>query len=410
MTPRASVKTFLATARTALAAPPSKRQTPLTFVVGNESADLDSLCSAILLAYLRTYAPPHTLHIPLCHIPRDDLSLRPEFTSVLRRAGTSPEDVVTLSELPSPESLSPADTRWLLVDHNALTGQLAQLYGAQVEACVDHHADEGKVPRDSLLRVIEKTGSCASLVVEQCRDAWDALSASSSSASEETRAIDTNLAYLGLGPILIDTSNLQNADKTTKSDIDAAAYLESKLKGGSGPIATTSSASDSSKPYERKSFHDEIAHLKEDITSLSLRDNLRKDYKEWEDAGVRLGTSSVPQDFAFLAKQAGGEDKLAEAIREWAKEKELGLMAVLTTSSNDGKFKREMLVWAQSEKGVQAAQRFDKQCSEELGLSPWSNGKLDLDEAGHWRRCWTQANLKNSRKQIAPMLREALNV
>ncbi|KAK8118833.1 uncharacterized protein PG998_003459 [Apiospora kogelbergensis] len=403
MTSRASVKTFLATARTALAAPPSKRQTPLTFVVGNESADLDSLCSAILLAYLRTYAPPHTLHIPLCHIPRDDLSLRPEFTSVLRRAGTSPEDVVTLSELPGPESLSPADTHWLLVDHNALTGQLARLYSAQVESCIDHHADEGNP-----LRVIEKTGSCASLVVEQCRDAWDALSTSSSSSSsaDEIRAIDTNLAYLGLGPILIDTSNLQNADKTTKSDTDAAAYLESKLKGGAGSVANASASSES---YERRSFHDEIAHLKEDITSLSLRDNLRKDYKEWEGAGVRLGTSSVPQDFAFLAKQAGGEDKLAEAIREWAKEKKLGLMAVLTTSAQDGKFKREVLVWAQSEKAVEAAKTFEKQHSEELGLSPWNDGRLDLDEAGFWRRCWTQANLKNSRKQIAPMLREALD-
>ncbi|KAK8051996.1 hypothetical protein PG993_003381 [Apiospora rasikravindrae] len=406
MTSRTSVKAFLATARTALTAPPSKRQTPLTFVVGNESADLDSLCSAILLAYLRTHSPPHTLHIPLCHIPRDDLSLRPEFTSVLHRAGTSPEDVITLTELPGSDSLSPKDTRWLLVDHNALTGQLAQLYGAQVESCIDHHADEGMVPKDSPLRVIEKTGSCASLVVEKCRDAWDALSASSS--EEEARAVDTNLAYLGLGPILIDTSNLQNADKTTKFDTDAVTYLESKLKGGAQQAAA-SSKSGSSGSYERKAFHDEVAHLKEDITSLSLCDILRKDYKEWEDAGVRLGTSSVPQDFAFLAKKAEGEDALAEVIREWATEKDLGLMTVLTTSSDDGKFKRELLVWAQSEKAAQAARNFEKRCSEELGLSPWNNGRLDIDEAGRWRRCWTQANLKNSRKQIAPMLREALS-
>ncbi|KAK7958303.1 hypothetical protein PG996_010257 [Apiospora saccharicola] len=404
MTPRTSVKAFLARARTALTAPPSKRQTPLTFVVGNESADLDSLCSAILLAYLRTHSPPHTLHIPLCHIPRDDLSLRPEFTLVLRRAGTSPEDVITLSELPGPESLNPADTRWLLVDHNALTGQLAQLYSAQVDSCIDHHADEGKVPQDSPLRVIEKSGSCASLVVAQCRDAWDALSASS---EEEAPAIDTNLAYLGLGPILIDTSNLKNADKTTEFDTDAATYLESKLKGGAGLVAARNS-SGSSGSYERTAFHDEVAHLKEDITSLLLRDILRKDYKEWEDAGVRLGTSSVPQDFAFLAKKAGDEDVLAGTIREWAKEKDLGLMAVLTTSSHDGKFKREMLVWAQSEKAVQAAQNFENRCSEELGLSPWNNGSLDVDEKDLWRRCWNQANIKNSRKQIAPMLREAL--
>lgn len=326
---------------------------------------------------------------------------------MLRRAGTSPEDVITLSELPGAESLSPADTRWLLVDHNALTGQLAQLYSAQVEACIDHHADEGKVPRESPLRVIEESGSCASLVVAQCRDAWDALSASSSSSEEEAQAVDTNLAYLGLGPILIDTSNLKNADKTTEFDTDAATYLESKLKGDAG-LVPASNSSGLSGSYERNAFHDEVAHLKEDITSLSLRDILRKDYKEWEDAGVRLGTSSVPQDLAFLAKTAGGEDALAEAIGEWAKEKDLGLMAVLTTSSPDGEFKREMLVWAQSEKAVQAAQSFEKRCSEQLGLGPWNNGSLDVDEKDIWRRCWSQANIKNSRKQIAPLLREAL--
>ncbi|RWA12642.1 hypothetical protein EKO27_g2477, partial [Xylaria grammica] len=148
MPPRTSLKAFLATARAALAAPPAKRARPLTFVVGNESADLDSLCSALLLAYFHTYAPPKkrgsvdgslaasTLHIPICHLQRADLALRPEFAAVLRDADIQGEDVFTLEDvLPQQdgnalsgkdvvdtEDIRPEDTRWLLVDHNAMTG------------------------------------------------------------------------------------------------------------------------------------------------------------------------------------------------------------------------------------------------------------------------------------------------
>ena len=54
--------------------------------------DLDSLCSAIVLAYLRTHSPPHTLHIPISNLPRDDLSLRPEMAAVLSHAGLASDD------------------------------------------------------------------------------------------------------------------------------------------------------------------------------------------------------------------------------------------------------------------------------------------------------------------------------
>ncbi|POR36984.1 Putative exopolyphosphatase, partial [Tolypocladium paradoxum] len=131
MPPRASLKSFLATARNTLNAPASQRPSPLTFVVGNESAgksiipcyvltrpspltdaDVDSLCCAILYAYLRSHAPPHSLHIPLSNLPRADLGLRTEMAAVLRRAGLAPADLLTLCELP--DTLPPSDTRWLL--------------------------------------------------------------------------------------------------------------------------------------------------------------------------------------------------------------------------------------------------------------------------------------------------------
>ncbi|KAI8629568.1 exopolyphosphatase-like protein [Xylariaceae sp. FL1651] len=488
MPPRASLKTFLATARAALTAPPSKRPTPLTLVVGNEAADLDSLCSALLLAYFRTYAPPAgrvatgagsseissgtgsrnasagTLHIPVCHLYRADLALRPEFAAVLRDADVKGEDVFTLEDvLPPPpppphdtdnsvaggrestdrveeegvkkgEILHPEDTRWLLVDHNAMTGQLGKIFGSHVAGCVDHHADEDAVPRDAEIRVIEKSGSCASLVVEQCAEIWDALSTvddtpppqgeSRSESKSETAKIDAQLARLALGPVLIDTSNLGDRNKTTAHDERAVAVAESRIARyaeGSGGGAG------SEEKYDRDAFFARLAALKEDLSDMTFRDVFRKDYKEWSVDGLHLGTSSVPQGFGYLVDQkAGGDsDAFVEELGKWGSEKDsfgkegekIDLVVVLTGfKDKDGQFRRELLVWARTEIGVKAARAFESAHKENLKLGTWGDGKLDLDGKrdgkgkgeSEWRRCWTQRAVEHSRKQIAPMLRDAL--
>ncbi|KAI1760851.1 DHH phosphoesterase [Hypoxylon sp. FL1150] len=418
MAPQKTLQAFLAAARAALTAPASKRSTPLHFVVGNESADLDSLCSALLLAYLRSHEPPHTLHIPLCHIPRDDLALRPEFSAVLKHAdaAVTSDDVLTLTELPGDgDGLRPEDTRWLLVDHNAMTGALGQTYARRVVGCIDHHDDEGKVPRDAVPRVVEKTGSCMSLVVAQCAGAWDALAKAKDDDDDdmEGRRINRGLGFLALAPILIDTSNLGNRDKTTARDEHAVAVAEARiLAAGSG------SGSGEEEDYDRDRFFDEVSRLKEDISRMSIHDILRKDYKEWttsegdDGSGLRLGTSSAPQSFAFLVEKAGGEGAFVKELEQWSAGKGLDVTVVLTTHKDDsGRFCRELLVWARTGPDVvEAVKKFvGGEGKEKLGLGTWGHGKLDEDDGeGSWRRCWTQAKMENSRKQIAPMLRDAL--
>ncbi|KAI1083453.1 DHH phosphoesterase [Whalleya microplaca] len=402
MTPQKTLKAFLATARAALTAPPSNRSTPLHFVVGNESADLDSLCSALILAYFRTHTPPHTLHIPLCHLPRSDLALRPEFTAALAGASLAPDDVLTLSELPSPADLRPEDSRWLLVDHNAMTGDLGRVYGSAVVGCIDHHEDEGVVARGgAAVRVLEKSGSCMSLVLEHCREAWEALSREH--GTEGNKEANAQLARLALAPILIDTSALGNRDKTTDHDERAVAIAEARVRVSDGE-------------YDRGWFFCQLTKLKEDITGMSLGDVFRKDYKEWDEgpgagARLKLGTSSVPQAFATLVHKAGGEGAFVAELEKWGALKEVDLVAVLTTSKEgDEKFRREMLVWARTgPEAVRAAKAFVRSHGEELGLGTWGDGKLDAEEGDtSWRRCWTQDRVENSRKQIAPMLRDAL--
>ncbi|KAK0715188.1 hypothetical protein B0H67DRAFT_600892 [Lasiosphaeris hirsuta] len=390
---RISLKTFLSTARKSLAAPSAQRPSPLTFVIGNESADLDSICSAVLLAYFRTHTPPHTLHIPLSNLPRADLALRPELTAILRPAGLSPDDFLTLSDFPK-DGPRPDQTQWLLVDHNAPTGFLANYLttaspseSSPIIGCIDHHDDEGVVPASSDPRVFAKCGSCMSLVLDHVKPAWVALPPS--------REIDSQLSYLALGPILIDTTNLASKDKTTEWDVRAVALAEANLQGGG---------------YDRTGYFDAISELKEDISGLSFRDVLRKDYKRWADGGLVLGMSSVVQGIEYLTTELGDRDGFLEALKSWSKEQGLDIAAVMTVSRPRGVFTRELLVWAFGEQGIRVAKQFVDKNKEALGLEAWGKGGLDGEdgEQGGWRVCWTQRRVESSRKQVAPMLREAM--
>ncbi|OIW28618.1 exopolyphosphatase [Coniochaeta ligniaria NRRL 30616] len=403
MAPRSSLKSFLTTARKTLLSPPSSRPKPLTFVIGNESADLDSLCSALALAYLRTHSPPHhTLHIPLANLHRPDLALRPELGAVLRRAGVALDDLLTLSELEQ-ASVRPEDSRWVLVDHNAVTGLVKEKFAHRVVACVDHHEDEGAVPMHTQdePRVVKKCGSCMSLVVEYGTEAWTALAEKEEDGAEVKdgngeKDWDAQLAFLVLGPILIDTTNLTSKDKTTPTDVQAVEFAEALIRR-------------SGAKYDRNAYFKELTELKEDLSSLSYRDIFRKDYKKWTDGGLTLGTSSVAQGIDYLLERIGGKDEFLSELRKWAEEEKLDIACVMTTMHPEGGFAREGLLWGFNEKAVAAVKAFADKNREKLGLETWRDGKLD-DTSGskEWRACWRQLRIENSRKQVAPMLREAM--
>lgn len=378
--------------------------------------DLDSLCCAIVYAYLRTHSTPasslsHNLHVPLANLPRADLGLRPELTAALAHAGLRPADLITLSDLPWDDdrppqdgqhsTLQPADTRWLLVDHNALTGPLAR-FAPHVVGCVDHHVDEGAVPRDAVPRVIEPCGSCMSLVVDETRRAWDALAAQDDAAASAGERDDA-LAKLCLAPILIDTLNLGAADKVKDKDTHAVAYLEDKLLPWSV------------QPYSRQALFDELSAVKDDISELSFRDILRKDYKQWHESGLVLGISAVVQGLAYLVddKAAGEAQLLLDHLDAWAHERRLDVAAVMTTSHHDrpnpdGQFQRHLLLWGRSPPGRAAVVRFADAQARPLQLHTWRDGLLDCRTGEMLRLAWRQDELTASRKRVAPLLRKAM--
>jgi len=409
MASRTSLKTFLTTARKALFSAPASRLKLLTFVIGNESADLDSLCSALALAYLRTNMPPHhTLHIPLANLHRQDLALRPELGAVLRHAGVQLDDLLTLSELEEAD-IKPEDSRWLLVDHNAPTGRVKEKFASRVVGCLDHHEDErAAMPLHTKdePRVLKKCGSCMSLVVEHgAADTWTTLSQTKAAGggattkAEDSRGEqdwDAQLAFLVLGPILIDTVNLTSRDKTTPTDVQAAEFAEALIRRAG--VA-----------YDRAAYFEEITELKEDLSRMSYRDIFRKDYKRWSDGGLTLGLSGVPRGIDYLLEKIGGKDEFLSELRKWAEEEKLDIVGLMTTQHPESGFAREGLLWGLNERAVKAVKAFAGKNGETLGLQTWGGGKLD-DTSGEkeWRACWRQLGLQYSRKQVAPMVREAM--
>ncbi len=403
----------------------------------NQPPDLDSLCSAILLAYLCSHAPsPNAaLHVPLANLSRADLKPRPELQAALGGAdpgaGLPVDSLITLSELPDDLAAAADTTRWLLVDHNALTGDLARRFASRVVGCIDHHVDEGTVPPTAEPRIIQKSGSCASLVVDYARDTWRQLA-----AQQPDAATDRVLARLALAPILVDTSNLQSASKTEAVDRRAVDVAEAFLggggggggaggagAGGGGSTTTTSGLQASCDPdpsYDRTAFYDELSRLKNDIAHLSYNGILRKDYKQWREtpatsdaasstAGtLTLGMSTVVQGMGYLLAHIGDRDTLLADLRAFAQQRRLDLAAIMTVQHDEGGFARQLLLWAFSAPAAQAAQRFLETNRETLGLEPWGDGQLDSTADGEWRTCWTQGRTELSRKQVAPYLRRAM--
>lgn len=373
--------------------------------------DLDSFTSSLLYAYVRSSKPPERAfsqtYVPLLNIPKEDIALRPEFLALLPQADLQSKDLITLSDLPdvvnAKATLPPENTKWILVDHNSLQGSWGSIYGNRVAGVIDHHEEEHKVPVDTgdEPRIIEKAGSCTSLVANYCQESWKSLITKGSSV------YDAQLAKVAMASILIDTNNLQSKEKLTPHDEEAVASLEAKI------AASTESAL----PLDRTAFFEEIRKAKSDIGSLKLQDILRKDYKQWTENGRKLGISSIVKPIPFLQQKADAEqsqqsqsESLVQALDRFAKDRDLALYAVMTTSTSaEGEFQRELMVKAFTDGDARASKNFADAASQDLGLIDWDSNDMDNISSNEIRtKVWWQRNVQHSRKRVAPLLREAM--
>ncbi|GAA5975757.1 hypothetical protein JCM11641_005864 [Rhodosporidiobolus odoratus] len=398
-----------------------------TVAVGNEAGDLDSLASALAYAHFATQQEVTSRqYVPLILTARSDLALRPENTEALAAAGVTNDSLLTIDDLPI-SSHATLDASFALVDHNVLLPSFRSAPDAvededddrKVVAIIDHHADEGRHLAASP-RLLQPVGSCAALVTSHFT--------SSFAPSLSDISIPSPLADLMLSAILIDTNLRPTADggKATEIDLSAVNFLlpystfatstaQSSLPASSNPLSSNPALE------ALKQRNDYLSAKKNDVSSLSGRDLLRRDYKEYSEGGIRYGLSTVPLPLSvWLDKstaQSGAEkwELVLEDTRRWMEERGLALAGVLTSythikkSGKEGKHRRELLLVSKAENGKLDGVFEGIEGDEVLQLEEWWDyedfPRQEGQDGNERWRVWQQGNAKATRKQVAPMLK-----
>ena len=294
---------------------------------------------------------------------------------------------------------------------------------------IDHHAEENAVTKatDPEPRVLEKAGSCTSLVVRHFRSVWDSISSSSlSSGAGHAQSSDCNIddnavsqkwdaqiAKFAIASILEDTVNLSSESKTETVDRDMVTYLEAKIHMSPNDART----------WSREQFYHEITTAKQDIDSLKLIDIWRKDYKEWTENGMKLGMSTVVKPLSYMVNKAlkesdrdgNSKDHAFDLIlQKYMSNSAVDVFAIMTAFTNEAnEFRRELFLQAKGS-AIDACEKFAEIAAGELGLEPvdiegvTKEIEQSLGAEQVWRRVWRQEEVGKSRKQVGPLIRKAM--
>jgi exopolyphosphatase len=159
------------------------------------------------------------------------------------------------------------------------------------------------------------------------------------------------------------------------------------------------------------------------LDSLTVKEVLGKDYKEWDvnATGTKLGLASMVRPLRWLAegagKESGGErdekDALLEGLESYAGSKDLDIVSIMTTFTlpDTGQFRRELLLWSLNPECVEMMTKFEELAEKEgMRLGKWEEvGGLGMGKGGkEWRKVWWQGDTSKSRKQVAPLMRKAI--
>ncbi len=336
-------------------------------VLGNQGADLDSIASALVLAWHLAGQVPGKTPVAVIAIPRHQLRLRPEAVFVLGRAAIEPADLLFTDD-DNHKDLLQRGAELVLVDHNALD---TSLYSStqRVTAIIDHHHDQGQFPEASP-RIIDEVGSTATLIGEL--------------VFREQGKLGPCAALLLLSAILMDTANFSaKAGRSTDRDKKMA----EKLLSISG--------------LERETFFNSLQQAQYDLAGLNSAELLARDYKEWPSPVGDYGMSTV---LLSLSSWQQREPELFSAISQFANRKKLTVLIVMM-ASHDPDFHRELILFCKDKELLaRLATNLD---SQGLRLSPLQQAEAVAGGSG-FVSVYGQGNTSMSRKKLQPLLHSYL--
>ncbi|OCT69352.1 hypothetical protein XELAEV_18040667mg [Xenopus laevis] len=234
-------------------------------VLGNEACDLDSMVSAMALAYYltKTSSSKNLVYIPVLNIQREDFPLRTESTYFLKQNGIPKEHLTFRDEIDLQTLYESGHLVLTLVDHNVLPRGDSYLEDVVAEV-IDHRHLE-RTPSLNCKVTSELVGSCTTLVAEKIiRGAPEIL--------------DLRLASLLRDTIVLDCINMAPAaGKVTPKDTEYVTSLESMFP---------------SLP-PRGAVFDSLQKAKFDVSGLTIDQMLRKDLKVLISRDINLAISAL---------------------------------------------------------------------------------------------------------------------
>ena len=402
--PFTTIADFMSSSRAgaeAVLAPGSSDTREVVICLGNEAADLDSICSAVVLALgcrlgvLNRYLPEEKkfssdfIALPALSIPADDFALRQDAVSLFQEVGLSEDSLLFLPSF-SKDALSKlaqaSRLKLVLTDHNKLAGNLEYLSGAVV-GVIDHHEDTGVHKGVPYYNVVPQCGSACTLVAQLI-----------SQLSNGALLDSAEVRLLLSAPILLDTGSLAGP-KTSELDLQYAQKLGLIETGTDKQVTSSASA-----------LHARLMERRNSINALTSAQRLRKDYKQWASNGIVYGISTVP---CSLLEWSQSLPDFQDDFAAFADAHHLSLLLVMLTFTDNTKaFNRQLVIYASDALLMQDCSVFLATSSfpsfQQLGVDPSLDlNKQDILESTplfKGSRCiaWQQRNLKASRKQLQP--------
>jgi len=219
-------------------------------ILGNEACDLDSMVSSLIYAFsifktLSGRPRRSAAVIPVFNIPKEDVWLRTEAVFLFKRFRLDPGFFTFVEDIDLQMLMEAKTLKLVLVDHNILA-QSQKHMDIVVTEILDHHQDLWPANL-KVNKTIELVGSCSTLVAEKLLT---------------LDILDNQMASILLGTILLDTVNLDpRAGRTTDKDKEVVSRLQDKY------------------PVALDELYRALCEAKFDVSDLSTRDLLRKDYK-----------------------------------------------------------------------------------------------------------------------------------
>lgn len=358
-------------------------QKTLKIVTGNESADFDSVTSALSYSFYQ-YLKDQTFIYPLINIPKADLPLRKDILATLEDEYKVTPDMLFFIEDLRQWRKKNIEIDAVLVDHNEAVNESSQLI-TKVSGIIDHHEDL-KLHLDVKPRIIETCGSCSALVFKY----WYSQIGSLNQMSEMVKLLR--------GAVMLDTANFKH--KMEKTDVEMW-QLYNQISPMDGD--------------EAKHYFKHLKKLKKDIEGLSLRDVFRKDYKQFEMqtasfGNLKIGISSLVKSIDWIYKHYQGSSEVGQVCKHFIQEFDIDAMMLMASYSKKDIFKRQVVIVPSTQlSSTQIIPQLIQTIEEPLELKAMSTDELHAKVNNADLFDFDQLNTNASRKQMVPILKQAFS-